>query len=289
MNSKLTLKTAYWDDPRARTAFKTFMQEIFGLDFREWESAGYWDEAYTPFSFFEEDRVVASVCIYLLDAVVDGRKTRLAQISGVGTLPPWRRQGLNRRLTEIGLDWAQDRHEGVFLFANEDAIPFYQRCGFEPLPEYVERVPAPTAAHRPGLQKLDCTKQLDRDMIYQYAQRRSPVSDRFAILNPKLVMFHALHRLREHAYEIPELECAVFFTREGGCLRLLDVVGERVPSLDELYPYLKNELDGVIEFHFFSDKLSVHAARLAPWLGDNCFVKAPFPLERPVFPFTGKA
>ena len=30
---------------------------------------------------------MASVCIYLLDSVIDGRQTRLAQVSGVGTLP----------------------------------------------------------------------------------------------------------------------------------------------------------------------------------------------------------
>lgn len=34
----------------------------------------------------KEDSIVANVCIYLLDAVIEGQKTRLAQVSGVGTL-----------------------------------------------------------------------------------------------------------------------------------------------------------------------------------------------------------
>jgi len=49
----LAMKTEYWDDPKALCAFKEFMLEIHGLDFSEWESGGYWDDAYTPFSFFK--------------------------------------------------------------------------------------------------------------------------------------------------------------------------------------------------------------------------------------------
>lgn len=58
---------------------------------------------------------------------------------------------------------------------------------------------------------------------------------------------------------------------------------------DEADPYLTNEQDRVVEFHFFSDKLFLRAAWLAPWMDDNCLVRVPFPLKRPVFPFTGKA
>lgn len=55
----LALKTEYWDDPKALGAFKDFMLKIHGLDFSEWEAGGYWDDAYTPFSFFKEDTVDA--------------------------------------------------------------------------------------------------------------------------------------------------------------------------------------------------------------------------------------
>jgi hypothetical protein len=93
----IVLKTEYWNDLNARAAFKSFMRTIHGLDFSLWESAGCWDDAYTPFSFFRGDKIVASVCIYLLDSVIDGRETRLAQVSGVGTLPQWRRDWRGRK------------------------------------------------------------------------------------------------------------------------------------------------------------------------------------------------
>lgn len=285
----LALKTAYWDDPKALAAFKEFMLEIHGLDFSEWESAGYWDDAYTPFSFFKGGTVVASVCIYLLDAVIDGEATRLAQISGVGTLPEWRRKGLNRRLTDVGLDWAQGKHSGVFLFADTDAIPFYEKCGFRPIPEYVESVKVTPVVNCGGAVKLDCGRRHDLDRIYEYAKRRAPISNKFSVLNDKLIMFHVLHQLRNDAYEIPDLACVVFFTRATGCLRILDIVGERVPCLEELYPHIADESDRVIEFHFHADKLGLGERRTIPLLGNNCFVRGTFPVQRPVFPFTSRA
>jgi len=117
----------------------------------------------------------------------------------------------------------------------------------------------------------------------------APISRRFAVLNAKLLMFHALHALRDHAYEIPELECVVFYKREKRCLQVLDLVGARVLTLEQLYPYLAAEDDQLIEFHFSSDRMGVEGTRLVPWPQDNCFVKGSFPLERPVFPFTAKA
>ena len=78
----LSLRTGYWDDLAARDAFKEFLITIHGLDLSEWESAGYWDYAYAPFSFFDGEQVVSSVCVYSLRAVIDGEPARVAQLSG---------------------------------------------------------------------------------------------------------------------------------------------------------------------------------------------------------------
>jgi len=285
----LTMRTEYWDDPKALGAFKEFALKIHGLDFSEWESGGFWDDAYTPFSFFLGDTIVASVCIYLLDAIIYGKTTHVAQISGVGTLPEWRRKGLNRQLTDVGLDWAQGKHDGVFLFAETDAVPFYRNCGFSPIDEYVEVVDASPVPNCAGAVKLDPGKKHDLDKIYHYAKRRTPVSEKFSVLNEKLVMFHALYGLRNHVYEIPDLGCLVFSKRENGCLKLFDIVGERVPILKELYPYIADDDDRIIEIHFYTDKLGLDGTRTRPLTGNNPFTRGTFPIEKPVFPFTSRA
>ena len=285
----LTLRTRYWDDPAARAAFRRFLREIHGLDLSEWEAAGCWDDAYTPFSYFRGDAIVASVCIYLLDFVVDGRPMRLAQISGVGTLPGWRRRGLSRRLTGIGLDWARGRHEGVFLFANPEAVPYYRRCGFSPLEERVARVAAVPVPRREGAVGLDPGRVRDRDRIHAHARRRAPVSERFGVLSARLFMFHALHGLRDRILEIPELDCLVACERRDGCLSLFDVVGARIPRLEELYPYLADPDDRLIEFHFPPDRLVPEGTGTRPLTGNHPFVLGDFPVARPIFPFTCRA
>jgi len=285
----LLMKTSYWDDPQARSAFKRFMNIIHGLDLSEWESDGYWDNAYTPFSYFDGQEIVSSVCVYSLSAIVNGKKMRLAQISGVGTLPQWRRKGLSRQLTFAGLEWARERHRVVFLFSSAEAIPFYKACGFRAIEEYAEVLRTKPVPRIQGAVGLDPGKRQDLEKIYNLAKRRTGVSDRFGVLNERLVVFHALHSLRKNAYEIPNLNCIVFLERDRGLLKIYDIVAEEIPRFDVLYPFIADEGDRFIEFHFHVDKLSLDGTETRQLLGNNPFVKGDFPLKSPVFPYTCRA
>ncbi|MBN1552132.1 GNAT family N-acetyltransferase [bacterium] len=285
----LELRKAYWDDPESRSAFKNFMRNIHGLDFTDWEAAGYWDDDYMPFSYFEGDRIIASVCLYFLDVVIDGQQMRTVQISGVGTLPEWRCRGLNRRLTEAALEWAEGKHTGIFLFSDTEAIPFYSKCGFTPIDEYVEMCDAPACAGCQSAVKLDPAKPADRDRIFALASRRTAVSDRFGVLNPKLLMFHALYMLPNDIYAIPDLGCIVFYRRTADRLMIFDIIGERMPLLKDLYPCISHQNDRYLEFHFHTDKLGLTNTSFEMLAGNNPFVRGVFSNSRPVFPFTFRA
>jgi GNAT superfamily N-acetyltransferase len=289
MSTDLEYRTHYWDDPEARAAFKAFMIEIHGLDFAAWEAAGFWDYAYTPFSYFQGPKVVASVCIYLLEFVIDGTVSHLAQVSGVGTLPAWRRRGLSRQLTDRALTWAAGKHRGVFLFADDDAAEFYAHCGFDPLEEFTEELPVAPLSKQAGAVRLDPgnTEQLER--IHAYARRRTPVSQRFGVRNDRLFMFHALYMLSREIYEIRDLNCLVMYRRSGDRLRIYDIVAEEMPPWIEVYPYIADPGDRIVEFHFSTDRLGLTGTSLRPLKGNNPFVRGAFPVERPVFPFTCRA
>ncbi|MCF7923339.1 MAG: GNAT family N-acetyltransferase [Candidatus Marinimicrobia bacterium] len=286
---ELELKTEYWHDSQAREAFKTFILNIHGLDFTEWEAQGYWDQVYTPFSYFKDGKIISSVCIYLLDAVIAGRSTRLIQISGVGTHPDWRRQGLSRELTELGLEWARGQHEGVFLFADTPAIPYYQACGFTPLKEYLEVIYGIPTETRPGAIQLDPMLKDQQDKIFEYAQGRVPLSDRFSINNPKLFMFYILYFLKNNIYEIKELGCLVCYKREGNTLSIYDIVAEEIPSFEDLYPYIAVETDHKIKFHFHTDKLGLRNVERERIEHNHAFTRGNFPVNDPVFPYTSRA
>ena len=285
----IELKTEYWEDLDAREAFKTFILDIHGLDFTEWEARGYWDDAYTPFSYFKDGQVIASVCIYLLDAIIAGRQTKLIQISGVGTHEDWRRQGLSRELTDLGLQWARGQHEGVFLFADEEAIPYYERCGYSSLSETLEFYHPEQVPNKQGLIHLDPSNQEHLDKIYNYAKNRAPISDKFSVFSSKLLMFHALYTIRNNIYEIPDLECLVFFGREGDVVNVYDILGRTIPSFEKIYPYISSEADRRINFYFHTDKLGIRKIQTDIITGNNTFVKESFPVSAPAFPFTSRA
>jgi GNAT superfamily N-acetyltransferase len=290
--NELVFREAYWADPAARRAFQRFLVEIHGLDLSGWESAGYWDESYRPFSYFDaEGRVVSSVCVYSLAMIVRGSPCRGAQISGVGTSAARRRQGLNRRLTEIALEWAATDHEFVFLFANDDAVPFYARCGFLPVEERIPRVDVQPGRPRPGLRRLDLDEATDVELLHGLAERRAPVSDTLGVISPRLFMFHALYRFRECLYHIRDLDVVVAVERDGPRLTVYDVVGPRVPRLDDLGPYLIAAETTEIEFYFVPDKLAIENPRWRALRGNNLHDRGDIPLrtERFLFPFTAHA
>jgi len=285
----IQIKTEYWGSHEARQAFKTFILGIHGLDFTEWEARGFWDHAYTPFSYFKGGEVIASVCIYLLDAIIAGNKTKLVQISGVGTHKSWRRKGLSRELTDLGLEWARDKHSGVFLFADEEAIPYYERCGFTSINETLEYYHIEPVSAKQGLLQLNPTNQEILDRIYNYANLRTPISDKFCVFSSKLLMFHALYTMREKMHEIPDLDCLVFFDRKREVVNIYDILGRTIPSFDEIYPYLSADTDRRIHFHFHTDKLGIKGIRTKTTTGNNTFVKGSFPVLEPSFPFTSRA
>ena len=190
----LSFRSRYWDDHPARDAFERFLVAIHGLDLTEWKRRGFWDrDDYLPFSLFDGDRVVASLCVYSMDMVIDGMPRRLGQLSGVGTAPGLRRRGLNRWLTRRAVAELGPIHDGFFLFATDGAVPYYRRCGFEPVMERAAVLRVGAVRARPGARKLDMSLDRDVETVYRLACERTAVSDVLGTLNARLLMFHALY------------------------------------------------------------------------------------------------
>jgi GNAT superfamily N-acetyltransferase len=284
------LRTAYWQDLAARQSFKDFMVRIFGLDFGRWESAGYWDDDYNPYSFFVDDRVVASLCIYTMHALVNGRACKVAQVSGVATLPEYRKQGLNRRLHEIALEEALAEHRFAFLYADDDAVPFYRSRGFRPVDAYAVVAPLPPVAPDSGIEKLDMNDPAARDSIYRLACTRAPASQVFSTANPKALMWNLLYRIRDHAWRIPALDALVLMKRDGGKVVVYDILANKLPRFEQLAPFLAAGGAREVEFRFSVDALDVPVFTLRELPGENFHVMGEVDLApQPVMPFTSTA
>jgi hypothetical protein len=189
------------------------------------------------------------------------------------------------------MQWASPTHDGFFLFATDEAVPFYAKCGFVPVQENAAKLLIESPKPRSGLQKLDIQSDKHLDLIYRLACERTPVSDVLGVFNPKLLMFHCLYTLRDHAYHIPDLDVVVFFKVDGQRLTLFDVVGRHVPSFSELHSYLARQPHREVWLEFTPDKMGIKASGWRTPEGNNTHIHPPFRLPQPncIIPYVAHA
>jgi predicted N-acetyltransferase YhbS len=285
----LTYREDYWDDPDLKRQFLTFIKSIFNVDMTIWEELGYWDDRFRPFSLYDNGRLVSHVCIYSLDMSINGDRCKVAQVSSVATLEGYRRKGLNLELTRKAIAWADQEHDFYFLFADIEAYPFYKRVGFRSINEH--KIVHPLQGINPikGAIKLKMKKEVDRELAYRIAGEREPVSDVLGFCNKRLFMFRIVYFLNDYVYYLPKFDLLVLYKRAKGVLTLFDIVGKKMPSFGELYPYIGDVSDTKVEFLFMTDKMGLDMGEsVLVELEGGAHVMGDFPFEGQqfIFPFT---
>jgi GNAT superfamily N-acetyltransferase len=287
----LTYVDNYWDNPELKQKFINFLIQIFGLDLSLWDKMGFWDDNFRPFTYFENDRLVSSLCVYSLEMMVAGKPCRVAQVSSVGTLPEYRRQGLNSELTRKALDWAKEKHEFFFLFADKEAYPFYKSCGFRRADEYQLSIPATGKPPIPGAKKLELANDEHLQLICDCAAQRVPISSKLGVLDQKLFLFWCAYFLKENIHYIADLEVLVLCKREQGVLTIFDIVGREIPTFAELYRFVASENDQAVRFEFMIDKLRLDDPTRTKAYDGGLHLIGAFPFEgrKFLFPITAHA
>ncbi|MCH9032770.1 MAG: GNAT family N-acetyltransferase, partial [candidate division Zixibacteria bacterium] len=229
----LSYRENYWDSPELKAEFMRFMKQIHGIDLSLWNQMGFWDQKYRPFSYFNGDKLVSHACVYSMDMTVQGKRCQVAQISAVGTIPDYRRKGLSYELNQKAIAWARENHDFFYLFADEEAVKLYEKCGFRAVDQYKPRISVDGTRAKPGAVKLDIQNKDDLALIYRIASARAPVSDVLGVSNEKLFMFWCLSFLRENIYYISELDVLVLYKCVGGVVTIFDIVGRNIPLFSE--------------------------------------------------------
>jgi hypothetical protein len=223
---------------------------------------------------------------------VHGKRCRAAQISAVGTDPAFRGHGLSTELLRRARTWAEPGHRFFFLFADRDAYPFYHTRGFHRVDEHAAMYPVIGQAARSGVEKLDGRRRDHRDLIYRCAVRRTAVSDLLGVWNAKLLMFWCLYFLPDALYYLREFDLLVLAKHRDRKLLVYDLVGKTIPPFTEIYPFLGDESDRVVEFRFMVDKLHLNEDQQTKSPKENgTHVSETFPLMKTkfIFPCTCQA
>lgn len=253
----LVFKTNFYKDDRSRKELIRFVNQIHNLDLTRWDQLGYWDKNYRPFSFFDGSRMVANACLYSMKMRVDGQDCQVAQISGVGVDPAYRQRGLAYELNMKAIEWAENKHDFYFLFADSEAFRLYEKCGFRRDEEHRPVVNVGGSVPTGRIRKLNMNAPDDRDLVYAGAINRTPVSNLWGVNNPKLLMFWALYFLSDNIYYIDELDLVIMFSRNGERTTVYDIVGAAIPGFETIYPFISAPTDRQVEFMFMTDRLGI--------------------------------
>jgi len=253
-------RTHYFDDPIAKASFKGYAETVFGLNFSLWESKGLWDnEQYIPFSAFDDETCIASICVYPVEITIDGRKERWAQLLTVGSLPEYRGQGLHYELWSRAKDWIKQNCKLTFLFTNDDTIGFYKKLGFKHQQEYFDSITldANDDSFQMLFRKLNLKEEKDYSLATRLAHRRIPVSEKLGYYNPNLLLFMLLYPYSDWLYYIGPIDAIIIVQQEEDKIRIHDIIAEKMPSFNSLKGFLLSFGKESIDFLFCTDQLNL--------------------------------
>jgi GNAT superfamily N-acetyltransferase len=253
----------YFDDPIALAAFEEYAKTIFGVDFERWRDKGLWDPEYVAFSAFDDARCVASICVYPSDIVFNGHTTRWAQLLTVGTLPEYRRKGIQRELWIRASAWVNKRWDMVFLFTDDEAAGFYEKLGLKRQVEHFDVTRNLTGAlsDDPDIRKLDLDNEDDYAIVRRLAFEREPVSNVLGFHCPRLLLFMFLYAFQDCTYYIEHLDTIAVVEQTESSIRIHDVVATTMPLEKDLEAALGTFKAEEVHWLFCTDRLMLSPLR----------------------------
>jgi predicted N-acetyltransferase YhbS len=215
---------------------------------RGWGAA--WEEVSTPFIHRDADgEVLAHVGLIPLPLILEGRPARAATVHAVACHPAHRRQGLYRAVMGELLEWAAPRFDTLVLTTEHPE--YFTPFGFQVVEECALTVTPGGSGLRPPA-VLDLDREVDRGTAHRILGAREPVSHVLGV-GPERAVF-LFNEARAGIRHVPELDTLVCLEEDGDTVRLFDVAAPRLPSLDELRPWLPASRR--LELAFAPDRLA---------------------------------
>ncbi len=171
-------------------------------------------------------------------------------VHGVAVDSGCRRAGVFRRIMGELLPFADGQYETLALTTAHPE--YFEPFGFRVVSEsvFVTRVDRP--AGHPRVRRLELSRPADRATMHRLLERRAAVSPVLSSGPDKAgwAFYEAGSELRYSE----DLDLVIIAERDGVRLRLYDVIGERIPPLDDLLSALGEPVEEVVAF-FAPDRL----------------------------------
>ncbi|MED4018833.1 GNAT family N-acetyltransferase [Sutcliffiella cohnii] len=273
--NKLYFIKDYKNDKKLRKSFNELTTMVFGINFEEWYTLGFWNERYLPFSYVDEGKVVANVSVNVLDFVIDGQKKRALQIGTVMTHPDYRNRGLSANLMNKVLSEYENKYDFMYLFANQTVLNFYPKFGFKSVNEYQYSMNySPSNVATTGIRKLNGNNVDDLHFIYQFASQRVPVSQTFGTENTQsILIFHCMYVFHQDIYYLEGEDAIVIYKKDKNQIDIFDIITKNDVDIDAILSKICDEETTKIVFHYTPDYQGLHIEREIANGSDVLFVR----------------
>lgn len=220
------------NNDKLRESFNELTRQTFGFDFVGWYEAGHWGDLYIPHVLLDGEKVVSNVSVNLMQFDVKGVKKNYIQLGTVMTDVSYRGQGLNSEIMKNILKEYTNKVDGIYLFANDNAVSYYLQFGFKPSKEYEYYMPCENRKDTVPylIEKVDmtCPEQL-YEVIRKCAKEEGILNQNDGMYmneNLFLYQFWLATGFGESVYFLPEMNAYIIAELEESTLRIHQIFGK---------------------------------------------------------------
>ena len=197
----------YRDNTTLRRSFNALAEETFGLNFEDWYQNGFWKDNYNPYSVVLDGQVAANVSVNRTDMLMNGQRRHVLQLGTVMTEEKYRNRGMIRAImAEIEKDHSDA--DGVYLFANDEAVDFYPKFGFRKETECLYT----KAVHQTGkcaMEQISMKGPEDWAVLAKAMEENMFRGACDMVDNPGLIFFYVSQFMQECVFYSKELDAYV--------------------------------------------------------------------------------
>ena len=241
-----------------------------------------WESVSTPFVYLDRNQVISHVGVIEIPLVLHGQIVRVGSIHAVATHPTSRRRGYYGQLMKEVVQHCESRYETLILTTEHPE--YFKPFGFRYVQEHLFTVQPQSTDGRNGLRLMNMKDANDITLLHRLLETREPVSNVVGVVQEKAVF--CFNEGSRPLHYIPALDVMVCIEVEGTRLKLLDVVGPKIPTLAVLLEQMSQPIEEVV-ICFSADRLAVEA-QMTPYIFDHdgpsyLMVRGPFAAENTLF------
>lgn len=232
----------YMDNIQYRHALNDLTQEIYSFSFEDWYISGYYEGDYIPYSYMKNGEIISNASANIMKMVQNGREKLYIQIGTVMTRPEYRNRGLAGTLISMIIDDYKSLADGFYLYANLNALGFYERQGFCRLDQwrYSQKITSLENVTEPFEKAGD--RLLAR---YRYLLHNAAVNHKLDQRNRAALQLFYTGKM-ENVYYHNKLDCFAVMHADDRILYLDSVISSVKIPLSDILKHVPMQYDTVV-------------------------------------------